>query len=168
MDANANHQPKKLNFTKKQLKEAENTALKLLRGTPLFKLQKIPKKALNTISNLAFQSYSTGDYDKALQLYRLLSLYDHTNSKNFLGVGICMQKAEKYEDAIYSYVIATKLNRDSYSAFFNISQCLLALGKAESAAGALEEVMRIGTSNSEVKKSKTYKKAEQLLNGLKM
>jgi type III secretion system low calcium response chaperone LcrH/SycD len=167
MDASAKHQPK-IGFTKKQLQEAENISIKLLKGTPLFKLQKIPKKSMNTISNLAFQSYSSGEYDKALQLYRLLSLYDHTDSKNFLGVGICMQKAENYEDAINSYMIATKLNRDSYSAFFNISQCLLALGKTELAAGALEEVVRIGKSNSEVKKSKTYKKAEQLLSGLKM
>jgi type III secretion system low calcium response chaperone LcrH/SycD len=167
MDTNANHKPE-LEFTKQQLKEAESVSIKLLKGTPLFKIQKIPQESMDTIGNLAFQSYSSGDYDKALQLYRLLSLYDHTNSKNFLGVGICMQKAENYEDAVNSYLIATKLNRDSYSAFFNISQCLLALGKNKLATGALEEVIRIGKGKPDVKKSKTYKKAEQLLKGLKM
>ena len=157
-----------LEFTEKDLKEAEKVSLQLLQGTPLFKIQKIPEKNLEIIRYLAFSSYNSGDIEKASQLYQLLCLYEHTNSKNFLGAGICQQKEEQYEDAINSYMTAIMLNNDSYSTYFNLSQCLFALGETKLATEALDQIINIGKRNPEVKSTKTYKKAQNLVKSLKM
>ena len=80
-------------------------------------------------------------------------------------MGLCLFNQSNYDGALQAYSMSTLLNVDDPMAPMRLAECHLALGDAETAAGALEVALEIAGDNPEHAAAKTH--AEGLLDLLR-
>jgi soluble lytic murein transglycosylase-like protein/outer membrane protein assembly factor BamD (BamD/ComL family) len=98
--------------------------------------------------HLAWKQEEDEHYDQAVSLYRKLFQLKKMSSKcdeAYFRQGLCWYKAGRYARACSTFAAFPKLFEDSWlaaGALYWKGKCLLSLGKADEAAGALCDVVR--------------------------
>lgn len=112
----------------------------------------LPKEALGLtdekiegIYGQAYRLYNTGKYVEAIQLFRILSIIDPTESKYALGLAACFHMMKEYENAIRIYTLAGIIDGNNPVPSFHASDCFIQMRDSPSAILALEmAVQRAG------------------------
>ena len=116
---------------------AEITIDFIRNGKTLGELKGLTRDQLETIYAMAYSVYSSGDYEKALKIFRFLCFFDHLEKKYWLGLGGCLQMLKEYEQAIEAYSNTMMLDSDNPAIPLLAAECHLALDHKEEAISGL-------------------------------
>ena len=131
------------------------------KGATLADLQGLSPEEIEVIYSLGFSSYQAGHFDEAEKIFRFTCLFSHLEPKYFLALGGALAAQRKYDEAIttYAYVLLIELN--NVEAYARIADCYLALGNAEEARKALDEIVaRADVKTSEGREAKAQARAK--------
>ena len=113
------------------------------KGGTLKTLVDMGEKEMEAIYAVAYNHLSANKYDQAIDLFKFLCLYDHTEARWFYGLGVAQQRKGAHESAVNSYGMATILDVDNPRPQAQAGYCLLALGRWPEAASALEGAIMV-------------------------
>ena len=102
------------------------------------------------MENLAQQAsvlFGKKEYEKALEIYTLLSNGAPKNEEYLVNCGNCYDALGNKETALQFYEQALKLNKHSESALLNLSTINYELGNYETSAEMAEKVLKINSKN---------------------
>ena len=133
-----------------QTEEVRNA---LLSGVPMYQILNIKESVIQARYALAYQLYTSGQLEKAENLFRWLCSYSNIDVANWMGLGACRQAQKNYEGAMEAYQMAALYGAlEDPAPFFYCGICLLKLQKKDDAKVAMQTVLTLGdTSNSEHK-----------------
>lgn len=135
----------------------------LSKGNTLAQLASITDEQMDALYALAYQYYNAKNYSDALKIFKVLSIYDSSNEKYYMGVASCEHGLKNYEKAADMYSLACALGGliDPKPMFF-AAICLLKVNQKDRATVALESTKIMGRENNS-EDADFKKKAEELL-----
>lgn len=80
---------------------------------------------LEALYSVAYNFYTTGNYEKALKLFRSLVLIHHSDYRFNLGMGCCLQMLKKYKEAIQIFLAASTIDENDPRCFSYALECAL-------------------------------------------
>jgi type III secretion system low calcium response chaperone LcrH/SycD len=107
-------------------------------GGTLRTMLQIGDEELEAMYAVAYSQYSAKKYEKAIDIFKFLCLYDHNEARWFYGLGTAQQAREDYAAAVNSYAVATLLDVDDPRPQAQAGYCLMALERWPEARSALE------------------------------
>lgn len=107
-------------------------------GATLRDLRGLTDANMEALYALAYSEYNQANYDKALDLFRMLCNLDHLEHRFWLGLGATRQMQRDYQHAIEAYVMAMMLDIDQPIPPLHMAECQLAIGDRESAETSFE------------------------------
>ncbi len=96
------------------------------------------EEELKTLYITAHQSYETGDYKKAGQLFNLLAKESPFESHYWCGLASSEQMQRNYKGALHAWSIAAILQEHDPWVHFHAAECLISEGDIKEAAKALD------------------------------
>jgi type III secretion system low calcium response chaperone LcrH/SycD len=120
------------------LERVENLVKHFSNGGTLGTMLQIGDEELEAMYAVAYSQYAARKYDKAIDIFKFLCLYDHNEARWFYGLGVAQQAKEDYAAAVNSYAVATLLDVDDPRPQTQAGYCLLALERWAEAQSALE------------------------------
>ena len=119
-------------------------------GMGLGEASGISKETIEAGYGLAFSLYNSGNFKDAETMFQALVIYDHTDSRHWMGLGGCRQMNGKLELAIESYNMAAFQSALSDPApMLHSGLCYLKLGDKENAAALFEAISCVGDEKNE-------------------
>ena len=109
--------------------------------------QRLSAEQLEVIYALAYAHVAQGQYAQALPLFAFLSQYGPTRKHYLSGLGLCLQMAERYEEAICIYSLIGTLHPGTPDAALRVAECQLALGDIEAARVELRNVVAFAAAS---------------------
>ncbi len=120
---------------------------------------------LEKLYALAYNYYTTDNYEQAEKIFNLLCLYDYWDPRYSMGLAGCYQATGCYEKAIEVYQMAALAGgMNDPTPIYYASLCFVNLGKAEEAIVGLENAILFG---NESEYTDIRKAAKDLLEMLK-
>lgn len=105
----------------------------------------IPKNALGitdamteSLYSQAYRLYNTGKYDDAIELFRILTMCDPTESKFAMGLAACFHLLKDFKSAVGTYMLCSMMEPENPVPHFHASDCYLKMNDKVSALIALE------------------------------
>ncbi|MGI4861983.1 MAG: tetratricopeptide repeat protein [Janthinobacterium lividum] len=95
-----------------------------------------------------FRAFKQGNYRQALGLFTRLLLGEPLNPRYLMASGACLQRLQRYEDALRPYCLCAAFSPTNLLCQLYIAQCLIALGKPEQAAEALRRLLAAPTNDN--------------------
>ena len=86
-----------------------------------------------------FAQYGSGNWGQAADVFRVLCTRRPMEGKFWFALGATLQEAGSYQDALYSWAMASLLNREDPYPHFHAAECCLSLQMTQDAAKALKE-----------------------------
>ena len=130
-------------------------------GGTLKSFVKLSDTELEAIYAVAHNQFAAHKYAQAIDLFKFLCLYDHTQPRWFYGLGVVRQHAGDYAGAVEAFAMATLLDVDDPRPQAQAGYCLLAQERWPEAQSALEgAIMACG---DEAKHAGVKRQAEGLL-----
>ena len=86
-----------------------------------------------------FAQYGSGNWSGAVDVFRVLCTRRPLEPKFWFALGATLQEAGSYQDALYSWAMASLLNAKDPYPHFHAAECCLSLHMAKDAAKALQE-----------------------------
>lgn len=127
---------------KKSVKKMVETFKPLVEnGVPLYLSRGLNKQHLDTLYVIAYNLYAEKKYQKALQIFQIMSFYNHFDKRAWLGNAACFQMLKRYEEAISSYSYVALIDNKDPLPLFHSVECYSLLGKYPEANAALEVLM---------------------------
>ncbi len=141
---------------------------KLSKGeTCLAAVLHIPKNKLDAMYAIAYQFYTTKKYDKAVNVFTLLSLYDPLNTNYWEGLGAACKGLGDYSRAAVAYYTLTQLRSTQMNYLFMLAECLFHINQIEGATNCLKGILLLNESedlkNRGNNNADIVKKAQSLL-----
>ncbi len=102
-------------------------------GVTLAQLQGVTDQELDATYRLGYTAYAAGNYRGALDVFRFLCTYRHSDAKAWHGLAACQQMLKAYETAAHSYLTAALLGDDVAHELLHAADCQLAAGNREGA-----------------------------------
>ncbi|WP_323018737.1 SycD/LcrH family type III secretion system chaperone [Castellaniella sp.] len=97
---------------------------------------------LEVLYALAYAHVTQGQYAQALPIFSILATYGPTRKHYLAGLAVCLEKSERYEEAISMYSLLSVLFPGSPEPALQVAECQLMLGQAGDAAEELDRVLR--------------------------
>ena len=116
-------------------------------GGTLKSYARLTDEDLEAIYAVAHNQFTARKYDKAVDLFKFLCLYDHTEPRWFYGLGIARQHAGDYAGAVEAYGLATILDVENPRPQAQAGYCLLAMERWPEAQSALEGTLMVCGEN---------------------
>ncbi|MCF7729835.1 MAG: SycD/LcrH family type III secretion system chaperone [Chthoniobacterales bacterium] len=110
-------------------------------GTPLYKVCGISKQKMENLYAAAYNLYSAEKYQEAGKIFQIITLYNYTDKKSWLGAAGSAEMLKKYDKAILAYVIAARLDKFDPVPILHAFDCHLALKNYPEALRCLETVI---------------------------
>lgn len=112
---------------------------------------------------LAYDLYTSQNYQDAATVFQALSLYDHRDRRFWMGLAGCRQALGDLKGAVDAYAMAgtVALLRDP-EPFFYAARCYVQMGDKENAIGAIKGLLEIGDENDPAH-AQCHEKARALL-----
>lgn len=127
----------------------------LKKGATLGDLQGYSPEEIEVVYSLGYTSYQAGRFDEAEKIFRFACMFAHLEPKYYLALGGALAAQRKYTEAIPTYAYVLMLELNNVEAYGCIADCYLALGNADEARKALEEVVaRADVKTSEGREAK--------------
>lgn len=111
------------------------------KGYTLGELQGYSPEEIEVIYSLGYSSYQAGRFDEAEKIFRFACMFAHLEPKYYLALGGALAAQRKYAEAIPTYAYVLMLELNNVEAYACIADCYLALGNAEEARNALDEIV---------------------------
>lgn len=86
----------------------------------------------------AYRLYNTGKYKDAIQLFRVLIMFNSTEPKYVMGMAACFHMMKAYKQAAQTYALCAVLDPETPIPYFHASDCHLAENDKISAIVALK------------------------------
>lgn len=134
--------------------------------------QKIPPKELLKISDkeiallysYAHTLYMGGQYDKACELFKMLTILEPEQPDFATAVGVCHQRMKSYLNAVYAYMYSFTLQPGNPIPLFYAYECFMQLNDLASAGMAIGGV--VARAADDPKYAKLKARAELLYSQL--
>ena len=138
----------------------------LIEGATIGDVCNVTKDQTEGLYALAYNLYTAGNFKDAGTVFQALCLYDHKDSKFWMGLGGCRQAQGDLKGAIDAYSMAgtVKLLKDPIP-FLYAARCYIKLGDRENAIGAVNGLLTLGDENKP-EHAKCHEQARELLNML--
>jgi type III secretion system low calcium response chaperone LcrH/SycD len=88
-------------------KPPSNSSRDLKNQDTLPKKVNVTGRQLEALYTLGFELYSTGNFEKAADLFRLLCLYEPQRTRNWIALGGANQNRKDYNAAIAAFLMAS-------------------------------------------------------------
>lgn len=115
----------------------------LLEGGTLKDVAGFSDNELEVLYTVGYNLAEAQKFDKALDIFKFLCLYDHTEKRWFYSLGVTQQKMGNMLAALEAYAGATILDMDDPRPQANAGYCLMALEKYPEAKSALEGAKQV-------------------------
>jgi type III secretion system low calcium response chaperone LcrH/SycD len=146
---------------KEMLDKAQTLVDHLAAGGTLKTLANLGDEELEAVYSVAYNHFQAKKYDQAIDIFKFLCLYDHTEPRWVYGLAASQQEKQDYEAAINSYALATLLDVEDPKPQIQAGYCLLALERWPEAQSALEgALIACGTDSAH---AEPRRQAETLL-----
>lgn len=111
-----------------------------------------PEK-IKEMYSLAYYLYRDQHYEKAIHLFRLLTLIDPLDPRYWKGFGASLQMVHRYEEALRCYICAEGLNQDQSDPYLYIhaADCYFALNHIKAGLKSLETARLNGERQNDEK-----------------
>ncbi len=143
---------------------AEKLVENLTSGGTIGDAYNLTSNELELIYAVAHSYYANKKYDKALPIFKFLTMFDHITAKWWTGLGATWQMTKDYENAVNAYAMATVLDVEDPKPQLQAGYCLVMLGRKTEAREALEGCVIACGSNPAHALLKSQ--AEALINAL--
>ena len=108
---------------------------------------------IETLYAMAHQMYTRKNYDQASDLFRVLTVVDMANRRNWVALGAALQMLKKYEEAVEMYGVAAVMEPSDPYIHFHASECFFSLGDKEKGLIALASAELTATNQEKKDKS---------------
>lgn len=142
----------KVNSLLQQIMEGETT---------LAEIKGLNADALELLYSIAYQFYTTGNYERASQFFQNLMMLNHWDVRYTFGLGACLQAQKHYEEALNVYSALYFMDSKNPDIFLNAGICRLALGDKPEAEDAF--IMAKEMSRDKKEFAETFSRASGLL-----
>lgn len=116
---------------------------RLKAGASLGEAMAIPKGVAALLYARAHRWFSAGRPERAESLFRVLCIIDGENPDNWVGWGVCLRIAERWDDALRAFRTATTLAPDWSVPHFHALELHVRRGEWPAAAAALDSFDRL-------------------------
>lgn len=124
-------------FSKEEKKEHGKLLIKIFeKGMSPKEAMKISDEEIAQIYSFAYHKFSTGNYEDARELFKMLFSLEPFNSEFATALGVCHHKLKKYEYALQCYMLNATLAPTDPVALFYAYDCYLNL-KDDISAGIM-------------------------------
>ncbi len=148
--------------------QIQNIINVILEGKPIAEVVDFPQESLESAYSFAYQHYTTKNYKEAKKIFKLLTLYDHFDSRFSMGLAGCYQGLGEYEKAIDLYqAAAIAEGLADPTPLYYASLCYINLGKVEEAIVGLEGAVSVGELSKYTEIREAARKLRDLLNEAK-
>lgn len=160
------------NIENKTVEEMELELVKaqaniLAKGGTVADALEVDLDQLETIYALAYNHYTSGNYEDASVLFQALCLYNHNDERFWMGLAGSRQANGDLKGAIDAYSMAGMASTmTNPSPFVYGAICYIKLGQPEEAKAALEGALTLGSADNP-KHVAAHQKAELLLDAMK-
>ena len=113
----------------------------MARGGTIKDLRNMDQSQLDTIYQVAFARFNSGQFREALQMFRHLCLLDHTCYAYFLGLGMAQYQLGDYAQAGATLAHGEKLDDSDPRASLMLAHCFAELELWSLARQTLSEVV---------------------------
>lgn len=137
----------------------------IMNASTLKNINKITDDEMESVYAMAYNFYTHGSYEKALDAFTSLCLLDHTEIKHWVGLGASAQMQKKFAEAADAYNHALILNPQDPQIHRYLVDSFLALKDSKKAIQHLKSTLMTCEDNPDHAKLKT--EAENLLEILK-
>ncbi len=113
---------------------------------------------LEAIYAAGYNQFAARKFDQAIDIFKLLCLYDHFEERWYYSLGVAQQGKGDYAEALKAFSIATVLDMMDPKPQAQAGYCLMALGHKDEAKSALEGAIltcQDDPEHAEVKKQAT-------------
>lgn len=93
----------------------------------------LPPDQIEGVYNLGYQAYNQGNFEEAVNFFRLLYMLDPLNDKYIFALGLALEKQKKFFEALTAYMTCTFLKPSSPPGYFRSGICFIELQEPESA-----------------------------------
>ncbi len=91
----------------------------------------------------AYSIYKAGKYRDAIALFKFLATMNPSVSKYYLGLGACYFMLKDYETALFPYLAAANIDKQSPIPLYYVAECFLKLNNKVAALKAYEQLLEI-------------------------
>jgi len=98
------------------------------------------KESVKSLYAFAYRFYQNGKYDQAAHFFRLLTVLEPGEKKNWMGLGASLQMDKKFESALEVYGYAALQDENDPYVHFHAAECFFALKKRDKGQEALNSV----------------------------
>ena len=139
----------------------------VLKGATLGDVFNMDSDALEAGYGLAYSLYTAGNFTDAETMFRGLCLYDHNDTRFWMGLGGCRQALNDFVGAVDAYAVAvcTSALGDPSPALY-AAHCQLKLGEKEKAITLFKAASEMGNTDNE-EYAACHQKARAMLDILK-
>ena len=138
----------------------------LSEGASIGDVCNVSKDHLEGLYALAYNLYTAGNFKDAGTVFQALCLYDHKDSRFWMGLGGCRQAQSDFKGAIDAYSMAGTVQLlENPVPFLYAARCYIKLGDRENAIGAINGLLTLGDEKNP-EHAKCHAQARELLNML--
>lgn len=128
----------------------------LTKGVPLYITRGLTKQDLDALYIIAYNLYSEGKYQKAVQVFETMTFYNHFDKRGWIGTAACYQVLGRYNDAILCYSFASLIDVQDPLPVFHSIECYVALKRYSEALAALDAILLLTDKNAEFANFKNW------------
>lgn len=127
-------------------------------------LPQLTDKDLKGLYAYAHRFYIDGKYQDAIHFFHLLTLFDTTCQKYWMGLGASYQMLQEYREALNAYGHAALIDPKKAEASLHAAQCFFYLKLKNEANSALKSAEKMAKGKKEILREieKLRKKMEKL------
>ena len=127
----------------------ENVSDVMMRGKSIAEIKNISDDELESLYAIGHTFYSQGKFDKAVNIFRFLVMYNHFEVRYFIALGGALQMLGDYEGALNAYGQAHTMSPEDPCILMHISACFLAVNDLENAQSSLQAILFITEEKKE-------------------
>jgi type III secretion system low calcium response chaperone LcrH/SycD len=123
----------------------------------------ISNETLDVMYGIGHKLYSGDKFQKALDVFELINLYDPIRAEAWLGAAACYKMMKNYPMAFFKYSMAVMLEPYNLEIYYHMAYCFLALNIKDKAIEALKTLLQVSKDLTTRKYDKWIEKANNLL-----
>ena len=129
------------NMDPKRREEVIEIIEKLL--IPLSEKFNVSEELLETLYAMAHKLYELENYEKSAKIFHGLCVLDHLDHRFWKGLGASRQMGGNLSGAVEAYSVAMATGVYDADTFLHVAECLIALGRFNSARDALKWALQL-------------------------
>lgn len=105
------------------------------------------RETLDALYAMGYNLYENAKYAEAVDVFRVLTLFEKEQRKNWMGLGAAYQMQKEYDRALQSYAYAALLDENDPYAPFHAAECFFSQEQNEKGSHVLNVAKTIALRN---------------------